>query len=93
MRNSFVGLIHRYRGWELASLVPESAASRHWLLTVAKQSPAACVWAVMDECIAAEITNLLNEGEGVVALERLVGHAEHIGPLELCLSNAPESFL
>ena len=93
MRNSFVGLIHRYQGWELASLTPENDASRHWFINVAKQSSAACVWAVMDECIAAEITNLLNEGEGVLALERLVGHAEHIGPLELCLSNAPESFL
>lgn len=77
----------------MASLVPESTASRHWLFTVAKQLPAVCVWAVMDEHIAAEITTLLKEGEGVLALERLVGHAEFIGPLELCLSNGHESVL
>lgn len=81
MRNSFVGLIRRHRDLELESLLPESSATCQWLLMAAQQQRAMCVWAVMDCGVAAEIADLLAEGDGVAALRHMTGYAECMGPL------------
>lgn len=81
MRNSFVGLIRRHRDLELESLLPESGITRRWLLDFSEQRPSACVWAVLDQSVAAEITELLAEGEGVAALRCMASGAACMGPL------------
>lgn len=81
MRNSFVGLIGRCENLELQSLLPERQATRQWLLSSAQQRHALGIWAVMDCGVAAEISELLNAGEGEAALRRMMGGADWMGPL------------
>jgi hypothetical protein len=81
MRNSFVGLIRHHRDLELESLLPECGLTRRWLLDRSEQRRAACVWAVIDQSIADEITDLLADGEGVAALRFMASGATCMGPI------------
>ncbi len=81
MRNAFVGLICRHHELELESLLPETGVARRWVFDFAAQRPVACVWAVMERSLAAEINDLLAAGEGAVALRHMASGAESMGPL------------
>ena len=82
MLNSFVGLVQYRQDLELESLLPENRAAQQWSFAYARRRPMVAVWAVMDCVVAAEIVELLTEGEGAAALRYLAGGAERMGPLQ-----------
>jgi hypothetical protein len=86
MRCAFVALVSRQG---LESLLPESAAACRWSLDVAcSRLKATCLWAVLERRAAAEVLELLTDGDAVAALSVLSLAAESIGPLT-CPDNCP----
>jgi hypothetical protein len=79
MRSSFVGLVSRFG---LESLLPESAISCRWLQVAAPALNASCIWAVVEQDVAGEITDLLVNDDRRTALHRLNYGAEFLGSLE-----------
>ena len=81
MLNAFVGLILRHQELELHWLLPECRAAHQWLFEYGQQRPTVAVWVVMDRGVAAEVIDLLADGDGVAALRRVAGVATCMGPL------------
>jgi hypothetical protein len=81
MLNAFVGLIHRHQELGLQWLLPECREAHQWLFDYGQQRPTVAVWAVMDRGVAAEVVDLLAEGDGVAALRRVAGGATCMGPV------------
>jgi hypothetical protein len=79
MRNAFVGLVSRQG---LEALLPENGAACRWSLNMARTCfPSGCLWAVLERAAAAEVLDLLADGQPRAALEALSLAAESIGPL------------
>ena len=78
MRTAFVGLVSRFG---LESWMPESRATRHWLLDATAHYPVACIWAVLPEEPAAEVAALFAAGDAQIALHRVTQTAEGFGTL------------
>lgn len=76
MRTSFVGVVSRFG---LESFLPESEATRRWLLQAVERYPVACVWADVERGSANEIRELLFAGDSRVALRHMAETADSVG--------------
>jgi hypothetical protein len=80
MRTCLIGIVSRFG---LESLMPETDATRRWLLQATCRHPVVCVWADVQRTTAAEIFELLAEGDSRVALRHMTNSADRVGPLSL----------
>lgn len=78
MRHAFVGLVGRQG---LETLLPENRATCRWSLDAVRLKPRACLWAVLEPENAAQVLDLLADGESLAALWFLSQAADTLGPV------------
>lgn len=78
MRTSFVGLVSQFG---LESFLPETEATRRWLVQATARHPVTCVWAVLPHEGAEEVGQLLHAGDSSVAFRHMASVADSLGPL------------